>query len=82
MVRVHVSVYSRLQGLRALADGKHHEQIYSKHLFLFRVPCWSQCIVSVHGREWGRGSIHTPPYKVVIVYIFHLSNCNTVIVKL
>ena len=43
--------------------------------FLFRVQCWSQFIVPVHGREWGRESIHKPSYKVVIVYTFHLSNC-------
>ena len=45
--------------------------------FLFRVQCWSQFIVPVHRREWSRGSILAPSYKAVIVYTFHLSNCNT-----
>jgi len=27
------------------------------YFFLFRVQCWSQLFVSVHGREWGQGSI-------------------------
>jgi len=57
------------QNVTILNGFKRNSYYNLQGLFLFRVQCWSHFIVPVHGREWGRGSIHATSYKVVIVYI-------------